>query len=46
MGDIRKLARVYVWSGAVARVLLAATPLAVAAACAFGGLSISIGGAG
>lgn len=45
MDDIRKLARIYVWSGAVSRVLLAVTPLAICASVVLGGASISVQGA-
>lgn len=41
LAELVKLARVYVWSGAIARVLLALAPLALA----FSGISISLGGA-
>jgi hypothetical protein len=42
---MQNLARVYVWSGAVARLLLAAAPLAAVVAFAVGGVSVSIEGA-
>ncbi|WP_164837495.1 hypothetical protein [Streptomyces sp. B29(2018)] len=44
MGDLVKLARVYIWADAIAKVLLAMAPLAVAAAFALGNVHIEIGG--
>ncbi|WP_444884852.1 hypothetical protein [Microbulbifer sp. PSTR4-B] len=42
--EARAIVRVWVWSGAVARVLLAAAPVVAVGAFALGGVSVTVEG--